>query len=178
MKLLTVTLLGSILFITNCSKTKPKAETEVPTTPTVVKPIEESTSSAPVTHEEITKVQDLINQILGNTVFFDFDKSQITEEGKNLLAEVGGIMINSEVGKKINVNIGGHTDVVGTEDYNLALGEKRAEAVRDYLESYGVKAGRVTITSYGEETPVEEGETHQAHAANRRAEFKAVARIP
>jgi peptidoglycan-associated lipoprotein len=67
--------------------------------------------------------------------------------------------------------IQGHTDERGTREYNLALGERRAAAVRDYLQSLGVSASQLSIVSYGEERPVDPRSTEAAWAQNRRAEL-------
>lgn len=115
------------------------------------------------------KIQDLLNQILGNKIYFDFDKAQLKPEGKELLSKVGQMMLEGDAGKSISVRIEGHTDEKGTAEYNLALGERRAQIVMEYLEGYGVASSRLTIVSYGEESPV--GSDDQ----NRRAEFKATA---
>ena len=71
----------------------------------------------------------------------------------------------------VNIIIEGHCDERGTEDYNLALGEKRAKAARDYLVSLGVKSGRITIVSYGETRPFAYGHDESSWKQNRRAHF-------
>ena len=69
----------------------------------------------------------------------------------------------------INVTIEGHTDSIGTSEYNLALGERRANSVRDYLAKRGIAAGRMQTTSFGEERPIATNDTAAGRAMNRRA---------
>jgi peptidoglycan-associated lipoprotein len=68
----------------------------------------------------------------------------------------------------------GHTDERGTTEYNLALGERRATAVKSYLTSLGIEAGRLVTISYGKERPADSGHSEAAWAMNRRVEFKAM----
>ena len=72
---------------------------------------------------------------------------------------------------ELTVRIEGHADERGTNEYNLALGERRAQAVQQYLGSYGVDAGRISVLSYGEEKPAVEGGDDMSWSKNRRAEF-------
>lgn len=103
-----------------------------------------------------------------NTVHFDYDKSNITAENKKILQE------NSEWIKKnanYKVQIEGHCDSRGSIEYNLALGERRANAVKAYLVSLGIPAARLSVISYGKEKPLDSAETEAAHGKNRRANF-------
>jgi peptidoglycan-associated lipoprotein len=103
-------------------------------------------------------------------VYFDFDKSEIRPDAvKGLRA---GAVLLKETGVK--VVIAGHTDNRGSEEYNLALGERRAASVRRYLANLGVDSNQMTIVSYGEVRPAVQGNNETAWAKNRRAEFKAV----
>lgn len=102
------------------------------------------------------------------TVHFEYDKSSISAENKRILQG------NSDWIKKntnYKVQIEGHCDSRGTIEYNLALGERRANAVKAYLVSLGVPAARLSVISYGKEKPIEAGETESAHVKNRRANF-------
>ncbi len=104
------------------------------------------------------------------TVYFDFDKSEIRSDAvKGLRA---GAELLKETGAKVVVE--GHTDNRGSEEYNLALGERRAASVRRYLSNLGVDANQLTIVSYGELRPAVQGNNETAWAKNRRAVFKAV----
>lgn len=104
------------------------------------------------------------------TVYFDFDKADIRSDAVNAL-RVGSTALK-ETGVK--VVIAGHTDNRGSEEYNLALGERRAASVRRYLTNLGVDMGQITIVSYGEVRPAVQGNNETAWAKNRRAEFQVV----
>ena len=105
-----------------------------------------------------------------DTIYFDFDKSDIRSDAVPLLRS--GASMLKESGFK--VVIAGHTDNRGSEEYNLALGERRAAAVRRYLANLGVDMNQMTIVSYGEVRPQVQGNNETAWGKNRRAEFKAV----
>jgi peptidoglycan-associated lipoprotein len=124
------------------------------------------------------RIQELLNQILGNKVYFDFDRSELKPEAKEILSEVGRLMNDGEAGKKISVRIEGHTCEMGTEEYNMSLGERRARMVMDYLEGYGIESSRLNLISFGEEQPTVEGADRESLSPNRRAEFKATAEFP
>ncbi|MBF0170889.1 MAG: peptidoglycan-associated lipoprotein Pal [Nitrospinae bacterium] len=101
-------------------------------------------------------------------VYFDFDKSEIRSDAREALAKNAEWLIAN---KSAQVQIEGHCDERGTEEYNLALGERRANAVKDYLASLGVESARLYTISYGEELPVDPGHTDEAWSKNRRAHF-------
>lgn len=101
-------------------------------------------------------------------VFFDFDSYRINSDGRNALnADAEWLKANPNV----NVQVEGHCDERGTTEYNLALGERRANAARDYLVKLGVAKSRVSVISYGEERPADPGHDESAWARNRRASF-------
>jgi len=102
------------------------------------------------------------------TIYFDFDKYSLKPEAKNALS-ANAATLNSN--PAVTVLIEGHCDERGTVEYNLALGEKRASAARDYLVDLGIKADRIRTISYGEERPVDPGHTEMAWSKNRRADF-------
>lgn len=99
-------------------------------------------------------------------VFFGFDQSKLTAEAVNVL-KAQAEWLNANTDK--NVVIEGHTDDRGTRDYNLALGERRAVAVKNYLISRGVEADRIRVISYGKERPAVVGANEAAWSQNRRA---------
>lgn len=102
-------------------------------------------------------------------IHFEFDRSDLTEEAKQILVNNAGLL---RAAPQVNVLIEGHTDERGSDEYNLALGERRAIAARNFLTSLGVGADRLRIISYGEETPLALDRNEEAWAKNRRAEFK------
>ncbi len=103
-----------------------------------------------------------------NTINFAYDSSALDGTAKGILKTNAG-WINSN--KNVTVQIEGHCDVHGSVEYNLALGERRAKAVKDYLVGLGVDAKRLTVISYGKEKPLEIGDSEVINAKNRRANF-------
>jgi peptidoglycan-associated lipoprotein len=101
-------------------------------------------------------------------VYFDFDKSEIRQDAVPTLRGAANVLNEGD----FNVVIAGHTDNRGTEEYNLALGERRAASVRRYLANLGVSMGQMTIVSYGEVRPAAQGNTEAAWQLNRRVEFE------
>ncbi len=104
----------------------------------------------------------------GNTVYFDFDKSVVK---KSELAKVGAVAEYLKANGQSKLLVEGHCDERGTDGYNLALGERRALAVRDQLINLGVGGERVSTISYGESRPADLGHDNAAWAKNRRGEF-------
>ena len=102
-------------------------------------------------------------------IYFDFDQYVLTDAAKNSLAHNAKLLTAAPT---VKVKIEGHCDERGSDEYNLALGEKRALATKSYLASLGVAAGRLSVISYGEEIPLDPAHTEAAWAKNRRAEFK------
>jgi peptidoglycan-associated lipoprotein len=103
---------------------------------------------------------------VGDRVFFDFDKFDITPESQEVLKKQAA-WLQSYSGVVISVE--GHCDERGTREYNLALGERRANAVKDYLSALGIARTRVKTISYGKERPVALGHNDSAWAQNRRS---------
>lgn len=102
---------------------------------------------------------------VGDRVFFDFDKSDLGAEARTTLERQAFFLRKYP---SLSITIEGHCDERGTREYNLALGERRAAAVRDYLVSLGIDGSRVSTISYGKERPVNPASTEQAWAENRR----------
>jgi peptidoglycan-associated lipoprotein len=101
-------------------------------------------------------------------VYFDFDKDEIRPDQQATLdAKVPILNANPDM----RIRIEGHTDDRGSDEYNLALGQRRAASVQRYLVARGVAEARMDIVSYGEQRPVAQGENEEAWAQNRRAEF-------
>jgi peptidoglycan-associated lipoprotein len=103
-----------------------------------------------------------------STVNFEYDSSTLTTGARKRLAENADWIKGRSA---VTVQIEGHCDSRGSVEYNLALGERRAKAVKNYLVSLGIDSKRLTIISYGEEKPIATGDTEQAYAQNRRANF-------
>ena len=105
-------------------------------------------------------------------VYFDFNKDEVRDDAKPTLdAKVGILNANAA----LRIRIAGHTDDRGSDEYNLALGQRRAAAVQRYLVSRGVDASRFETVSFGKERPAVQGEDEASWAKNRRAEFEITA---
>jgi peptidoglycan-associated lipoprotein len=133
---------------------------------------EEAMSSAPMPVEAPKPaapqhVQDMAANFA--KVFFDFDQDGLDASSKAALDANSAIMKQHN---DIKVEIQGHADERGTTDYNMALGQRRAETVRKYLATSGVAGTRLSVVSYGEERPAASGNSETAWAQNRRAEFR------
>lgn len=102
------------------------------------------------------------------TVYFDFDSSQLTSAARNTLEANAEFLKNNQ---NVDIQVEGHADERGGEQYNLALGERRARSVKDYLTALGVDANRVSIISFGKTTPKAFGHNEEAWSQNRRANF-------
>ena len=99
-------------------------------------------------------------------VHFDFDKYNLRPDALKILDEA---VAKLQANPSINVTIEGHTDSVGTQQYNLALGDRRANSARDYLLMRGIAASRLRTLSFGEDRPIDTNETAAGRARNRRA---------
>ena len=104
-------------------------------------------------------------------IYFDFDKFTLSAEARKTLADNAEYL---KANSGTQVVIEGHCDERGSDEYNLALGESRALAAKNYLVSLGISARQLSVISYGEEKPAAMGSNEAAWAKNRRAEFKAV----
>jgi peptidoglycan-associated lipoprotein len=109
--------------------------------------------------------QDLVVNV-GDRVFFDFNKSDLKPEARRTLERQAAWL--KQYGN-VKVTIEGHCDERGTREYNLALGERRANAAKDYLVSLGIPAARLSTISYGKERPAVLGSNEAAWSQNRRA---------
>ena len=98
-------------------------------------------------------------------VFFATNKSTLTTAARDTLRKQAAWMRK----KDVSVTVEGHADERGTREYNLALGERRANAVKDYLMTYGISGSKITVISYGKERPVNSGSTPLAWAQTRRS---------
>jgi peptidoglycan-associated lipoprotein len=102
--------------------------------------------------------------------FFDYDSYSLNEQARAALDADARVLRDNPT---VNVTVEGHCDERGTPEYNLALGERRATAARDYLVAAGIDAGRMRVISYGKERPFATGSDEASYAQNRRAHFSA-----
>ena len=99
-------------------------------------------------------------------VFFATNSSSLTTASRDTLRKQADYLRKN---KKLNIVLEGHADERGTREYNLALGEKRANSAKDYLMTYGISSDRISVLSYGKERPVDSGSTPLAWSKNRRS---------
>ena len=111
-------------------------------------------------------LQAYLQNEIGDRVYFETDKHNISSSSAFTL-ESQANWLKSTPGFQLLIE--GHCDERGTREYNLALGERRGNAVKEFLESLGVDPGRLTVISYGKERPAAEGSTSEAWSENRRA---------
>lgn len=160
-KRLTLTMLiAAGIAVSACAKKAPQVLPPDPGTPSQT---ETTGSSAPVPGSQA----DFAAQMMGqDTIYFDTDKFNIDAADQAALAAQAQWLMKYPA-KRLTVE--GHADERGTREYNLALGERRANAAKNYLVSLGVDAGRITTVSYGKERPVALGSDEESWARNRRA---------
>lgn len=112
--------------------------------------------------------QEQLLQQVGDRVFFDFDSSELKPQARSTIEALAAWMNEHP---EVALTIEGHCDERGTREYNLALGDRRANAVRDYLAALGISGNRLNTISYGKERPAVPGSNESAWAQNRRAVF-------
>jgi len=178
MKKLLILLLVALLVFSFTASCKKKVQ-EVPAPPEPraqeqprVEKVEEPVLKEPMlTEEEIfmKKTLEEINQEKPLAmIFFDYDKYNIREDAAPVLEDNARWLKNHQT---VKILIEGHCDERGTEEYNLALGERRAKSTMDYLVSLGIPIEKIRIISYGKSQPLDPGHDESAWAKNRRAQF-------
>jgi|SRR5690606_7790287 peptidoglycan-associated lipoprotein len=158
---LAATIVGA-LALTACKK-EPPADIPPPPQGTTPTPTPAPPPSGPVPGTQAHFAQVMAGR---DTIYFDTDKFNIDAEDQAALREQAAYL---QQYPNIRATIEGHCDERGTREYNLALGERRANAAKNYLVSLGISADRLTTVSYGKERPVALGSNEQAWARNRRA---------
>ena len=118
--------------------------------------------------DRMTREADQARRTLEAVVQFDYDESEITAAAERLLRAKLPILRNSPT---VRLRLEGHADERGSTEYNLALGSRRAESVREFLSGFGISANVFTTTSFGEERPAVNRSDEAAWAQNRRVEF-------
>jgi peptidoglycan-associated lipoprotein len=168
-----VMILSFMCFMVSCSKKEVKSEPEQVSTPEAQKAPDKSADDAQqaerdqaaAAHEAAEAAK---SAFVNNLVHFAFDSAVLSAEAQQILnAKVQYMRANPD----INVLIEGHCDNRGTDAYNMALGARRANSVKQYLVTSGITADRLTTRSYGEERPIDPGNNEAAWAKNRRAQF-------
>jgi peptidoglycan-associated lipoprotein len=120
----------------------------------------------------LARASDEVKATLGAMIHFDLDKSNIRPDDAGVLDQKVAIL---QANPDLRIRIGGHCDERGSDEYNLALGNRRAQAAKQYLVSHGIDAGRIETQSWGEEKPLVDGHDESAWSQNRRDEFEVTA---
>lgn len=118
-------------------------------------------TSAPVTSTE--------RSAISAAIYFDLDESTLADESQSAVEAKAPVLLRHP---NMRIRITGHADAQGSDEYNLALGLRRAAEIKRYLAALGIEESRVEIVTLGEERPAVEGRTEEAYALNRRAEFE------
>ena len=109
---------------------------------------------------------------IANVIYFDLDESALADESRSALEAKAPVLLRHP---NVRIRITGHADERGSDEYNLALGLRRAAEAKRYLAALGIAEDRVEIVTMGEERPAVQGHTEEAWALNRRAEFEIIA---
>ena len=152
-----------LLFTASCAKKAVKSEPAVTQAEAAVAEKAKQQASEMMREKRVAR-----NMFINEDIYFDFDKSNILLLAQDVLRrKAEWLWSNPEV----SVIIEGHCDERGTNEYNLVLGDRRAESARNFLVDLGIKGSRLTTISYGEERPVDSGHNEEVWAKNRRAHF-------
>ena len=172
-KLFMILALGLIVTFsgfTGCSSKKkvvaqPKQEVKAP----AEKPPAPKVQEPPIVAEKIIeKAPEVPRDLSFTTIYFDFDKSNIRDDQRPNITKNARLLSQYQT---VRIRIEGHCDERGTNEYNLALGQRRADSVKSFLSDYDINDSRISTVSYGESRPVDPGHNEVAWAKNRRGEF-------
>jgi peptidoglycan-associated lipoprotein len=154
MNLRSFTLLAALLLVSACAENKPESSG-----------VNSNANQAPSAGTVTPGSREDFVQNVGDRVFFDYDRSDIKPEGQQTLRRQADWLKKYS---NVTITVEGHCDERGTREYNLALGERRAAAVKKMLVALGVPANRISTISYGKERPAVVGSNEAAWAQNRR----------
>lgn len=152
------------VFMTACSSSSDEGPA-TPTNTTAAANTQGTGNNGALSAEEIARQRALAKKVF----YFEFDRSELSAEDR---ADLVFHAENLRANPSMRIRLEGHASEEGTREYNLALGERRAQSVERYLQAQGVSAGQMEIISYGEEMPAQTGSTEAARSANRRVEMK------
>ncbi len=168
-----LTVIFAVVFMIGCSTTTDTADT---TDAAAAAAAEQRAADARAEQERAAKAEAMAMEkklqdavaAAGNVVYFDFDSSTLSAKARSVLdAHIALAKTNTR-----SIRLDGHTDERGTREYNMALGERRAKAVADYMSVNGIAGYRLEAVSYGEERPVAYGSGEANWSQNRRVEIK------
>jgi len=160
-----VALILTFLFV-GCAKEEPPPPTAEAQPRPVAPPPPPAPVPTPPPGPSIS--QQAFQEFQNQDIYFDFDKYDLRTDARTTLDRKASFLNQNS---SVRVQVEGHCDERGTNEYNMALGERRANAAKQYLTTAGISAGRLSTISYGEERPLDPGHTEAAWARNRRAHF-------
>jgi len=160
-RILSAGLCAVIVVATGCGKKTMQETAPPPAPPPAPAPAPMPEPPPPPAPEPVAAPMELVD------AYFDYDSSELREDARTTLTTNGKQLVTASAA----IQIEGHCDERGTGDYNLALGERRAQAAKEFLISYGVDGTRIETISYGENRPFAMGHDEAAWAQNRRAHF-------
>lgn len=176
---LVVLITGLALITVSCSKKQPS--TMGPVGASTIDPISsqdlDEAEQQRIREQEMERLrqqeagkQDAVRrQFMDEHVYFDFDDATLSQQARRVLTDKAAwLRANADV----IVTIEGHCDERGTAEYNIALGQRRAQSIKTFLVNAGIDASRVRTVSFGEERPIDPGRTEEAYAKNRRGQFR------
>jgi len=169
-----LTVLAAAALFAACSHAKPASEEKVaqaPSQPAAVRPAVSQPEPAQVQANGQDELDRAMEQLRNVSVFFEFDSATLTPDAREKLSAVGNVLARYP---DLKVRIEGNCDERGTEQYNLALGQRRADATKRYLTELGAKPTQLTAISFGSEKPKATGHDEEAWQQNRRADLAAV----
>jgi peptidoglycan-associated lipoprotein len=170
MNLIMLGIVVCTLMLFGCQKKAPVPEPVAP-------PSDDSGQKSDLTGEagtpsegeiEMRKLNEARSALSSTDIYFDFDQATLTQAAKNILSEKAKYMVKNLA---IKVVIEGHCDERGSNEYNIALSQRRAAATKKYLVDFGVNAGNIEMVPYGEERPVCNESNESCWGKNRRAHF-------
>jgi peptidoglycan-associated lipoprotein len=171
-----VMILPAMFFTVSCTKKVVQTEPVSTTQPEVSKASDRSAEEAEQARQpqedrlraEAAAREPAGTAFVNENIHFSFDSSVLSDQAQEILnSKADYLHVNSDV----TVTVEGHCDARGTEAYNIALGERRAESVKNFLVDLGISANRLNTISYGEERPIAMGQDEASWAKNRRAQF-------
>ena len=181
-KLILLLIIPGFLFTASCTKKAVTSDTEV-TQPIEEKDLKAEEAAEKTRQEELARQRAIEeerlkeeaakreaarNQFSTQDIYFDFDSFSILPEAQEILSNKAEWLQNNS---DVTVTIEGHCDERGTIEYNLALGDRRAESAKAYLVNLGIAESRLNTISYGQERPIDSGNNEDAWGKNRRAHF-------
>jgi len=157
-----------------CAGNKPQPEASIqqekPKQEQVQAPVETKPTAEQLHAQGQADLDKALEQLKGVTVFFEFDSATLTKDAQDKLSTVANVLTAHP---ELKVRIEGNCDERGSEQYNLALGQRRADAAKKYLATLGVRGEQITAISFGAEKPKATGHDEEAWRQNRRDDFSA-----